>query len=688
MIQAFGLLPYHLALALGKPFVLPASGGIPTATSTLQLLRGSGARCLLSVPSILEEITSLPNDEGINELKKLQFVAFSGGSIKEPTGNKLVASGVKLINHYGSTETGPLAPFHVPSPDNHWKFFKLRQDIMKPLKVQIDSVSLGDVTGDKWRLSLQPPGWPERFEIQDILLSRPHSEREYTVAGRSDDMICLATGEKVRPAVLETALCCAEGVKGAIAFGDKQFEIGVLIEPANKIDEAELDDFKKSIWPLVEKANGEMDAHGHISSTRSMVIVHPNSFPRSDKGSIIRRKVYEQFRNEIADVYQQLDTTIDSVNLLHEYHLERDLRKLIRENISWRVKDEEWTDDVDFFELGMDSLQALILRRFLAASLLLVGDSGENNRTALENIGADFVYEHPSIAKMSKALRHRITKIPKQGVSQEEEMEKLVNSFSLPRSESTTTIVLTGGTGNLGAHILSDLLRNPNVGRVVCINRPSEQDSYSRQRHALQSKKLAMSESEWSKVEVLQTNTTLPRLGLDDKDYTRLRKQATHIIHSAWPMSFKMHLSSFESQFRVLHNFLALARDAHEYNPLVKPRVLFVSSISSVGSYPNIYDEIIVPESPMRDFKSCIPLGYGQAKLVCEKIIERTREDFPEIEAGYVRVGQLAGSQNGCWNTDEHIPALVASSQKIGNLPNVKGVSFSNFYVPMSNSCC
>ena len=47
-----------------------------------------------------------------------------------------------------------------------------------------------------------------------------------------------------------------------------------------------------------------------------------------------------------------------------------------------------------------------------------------------------------------------------------------------------------------------------------------------------------------------------------------------------------------------------------------------------------------------------------------------------EIQAAYVRVGQMSGSkQTGFWNVDEHFPALVKSSQRIGKLPRLNGVS-------------
>jgi nucleoside-diphosphate-sugar epimerase len=641
----------------------------------VQLLRSSGAKSLLTVPSILEEIALLPSDEGIKTLQSLHFVAFGGGLPKETIGNKLTAAGVKLLNHYGATETGPLAPLFVPPPDYDWHYFKLRTDIWEPLQVHLDSISEEDGTGRKWQLSLQPLGWTERFHVQDILVSRPHSETEFCVTGRSDDLIRLATGEKVRPTILESMLAQSEAIKAAVAFGDGQCEIGVLVEPMRPIAAAEHDHFKSTLWLIVEKAREQMDFHAHVSSPSAVVIVQPGSLPRSDKGTILRREVYQRFETEIADVYHRLDSANGSLPPLQMDFLERDLRTLIRDNLSWKIQDETWADDGDFFELGMDSLQATNLRRLLTASLLnnLAGD--DNN--PLANISRDFVYQHSSIAKLASALRLGHAKSNGPG-SEDGNLDDLITSFCMQCSAQsrnpTTAVLLTGSTGSLGAHLLVHLARATNVDRVFCINRPSEQNPYARQEQALKSKGLRIPEGAWSKIEILQTDASACRLGLPEEDYARLQEEVTHILHTAWPMNFKLQISSFNAQFRVLQHLLMLARESHARSSYLKPRVLFTSSISVVGRYGNISDETIVPEIPIRNSNSSLHLGYAKAKLVCEQIMERARKDIPEIEVGYVRVGQIAGAQSGFWNADEHFVALIASSQKIGKLPIIQGV--------------
>ncbi|KAL3489679.1 putative NRPS-like enzyme [Aspergillus germanicus] len=685
LFHGFGLLPPCLSLGVGKPFCLAKAGIIFTGRSTAQLLQRSGAKSLLTVPSIVEEIALLPDNEGIHALQPLHFVAFGGGLPKESIGDRLTAAGVKLLNHYGATETGPLAPLYVPQPGYDWHYFKLRTDTRDALRVCLEPIIGGDENQDglasQWKLSLQPLGWAERFPIQDILVARPSpgSDNEYTVLGRSDDLIRLATGEKVRPTIVESMLVQSEVVKAAVAFGDGQFEIGVLIEPTFRISAVEEEDaLKTTLWPIIQQAGEKMDSHARISSPQAIVLVQAESLPRSDKGTVLRKEVYQRFEKEIAEVYRKLDTVIDySVPQLRVSSLEGDLRKLISDSLKWS-NNSEWTDERDFFELGMNSLQATILRRLLVSSL--------RDGLTKVSIGRDFVYQHPSVAKLAKAVREGCQNQAAVEVDGGI-LEEFIDTYSLQRQRQqpnahadsgAATVLLTGGTGSLGSHFLADLIRNPAVRCVVCLNRPStgKQDPHERQAVALKSKGIRVLPEKWSKITVLEANTSSFHLGLSEADYTSLCERITHIVHNAWPMNFKMHVSSYESQFRALQNLLQLARDAHAHQQGTRrPRLLFISSISVVGRYGKLTGETFVPEMPIGDSRAALNLGYAQAKLVCEKIIERARSDFgAEIEAGYVRIGQIAGAaQGGFWNADEHFASLVASSEAQGQLPAIRG---------------
>ena len=61
---------------------------IPNGASIAALIQDSGAKALLTVPSILEELESLPGTKGHEILRRLDFVAFGGGVPKESEGGE------------------------------------------------------------------------------------------------------------------------------------------------------------------------------------------------------------------------------------------------------------------------------------------------------------------------------------------------------------------------------------------------------------------------------------------------------------------------------------------------------------------------------------------------------------------------------------------------------------------------
>lgn len=691
-----------MSLGIGKTICIPPPSVIPNGASIAALIQDSRAKALLTVPSILEEIESLPGNKGHEALRRLDFVAFGGGMPKESVGERLESAGTRLINQYGATETGPLTPFFVPGKGYNWRQLRLRSDTLGPLQVRLDRVDMeinqpdhlqsdsGDSDPERtytYKLSMRPFGWQERFELQDLIVTRREcsldsdiGQMNFSIAGRTDDLICLATGEKVRPTILESLLRQQEGVKDAIAFGDQQFELGVIVESVKVMDHDEVESFKASIWPVIEESGRQMDAHARIMSPAAILIVHPGVLPRSDKGTILRNAVAKKFTEEIAGVYRNLEASINT-SPLDFCSPQSSIRALVTEIANWQAPGNDWLDDDDFFARGMDSLQATQLRRFLAASVRAAHTASgleAEHILPVDKITDDFVYLHPSVSMLVEALmpKHPAANgiIPESEII-EQLVEKYTGRGDDEQPQKKDVVVLTGATGSLGSFFLGQLLMNDFVGRIICLNRPGKENAIETQKHAMRLRDISVSDDMWAKVEIRQTSTAAPCLGLEEPEYERLATEVTHIVHIAWPMNFKMGLQSFDASFRSLQNLIQLARKAHFYHYRTKPRLLFISSISTVGNYPSVQGGILVPEVIVEDPAWTLELGYAKAKLVCEKMMQRAANDYSEIEAGIVRVGQIAGASSGYWNANEHFVAVCASSQMMGKFPDLRGVS-------------
>lgn len=649
----------------------------------------------MTVPSILEDIASSPNGSDIATLVPLEFVAVGGGALKPAVGEKLSTSGVKLLNHYGATEIGALAPIFKPEVDYDWRYLRLRTD----LGLKIERLSRNGEIPERCKLIGYPFGWDSPFELQDQLECNPlQPNSEVKILGRNDDLIVLATGEKILPRLLEESLSHHATIRAALVFGDGQFEIGVIIEPTASIPARQREDFVDAVWPLVLEANELMDAHARVSSKTSIVVATEDQrIPRSDKGGLMRREAYSLYAAEIDAVYKRLhdgdatgtSTTLDSC------HLEENLRDMVQACLHQRRIRRAWSDDDDFFELGMDSLQATRLRRMLVAAL-----GNAHNELGLHSIPRDFVHSHPSVSKMANALREPESSDLHRDGHRQTQMESLVREHCSRLLSSTSSssqdpavhvILLTGSTGNLGAFILEHLCNDPSVRRIICLGRPrldgnaehkreplegTDESLRARQEHINLARGILLSGAAWSKVEFLHWDVGADLLGLGAEEYNRLAREVTHIFHGAWPMDFERKLQSFQPQIRAVTSLIELALAARRARNNVTPRVILASSIAVVGRFPLLAKSALVPESAMNDPSFTIPMGYAEAKWVCEKLIERAALLYgPEIEPVIIRIGQLSGSERtGYWNHREHIPALVKASQAIGQFPDLKGV--------------
>ncbi|KAI1778853.1 putative polyketide synthase [Hypoxylon cercidicola] len=228
-------------------------------------------------------------------------------------------------------------------------------------------------------------------------------------------------------------------------------------------------------------------------------------------------------------------------------------------------------------------------------------------------------------------------------------------------------VIVTGATGSLGAHVVAALASHPSVKTVVCINRHRPTSVETRQDNAFTSRGITLTPEARSKLHIVATDSSQPKLGLETSEYQWLTQHGSHIVHSAWPLSGSRPMSAFVSQFQTMRNLLDLARDM-----AVHRRVGFqlVSSLSVVGHAK----EPLVPEDRVR-MDSVLPPGYGEAKWVCERMLDETLHKHPALfRAMAVRPAQIAGSStSGVWNSVEQVPFIVKSAQSLGVWPNFRG---------------
>ncbi|KAI8961031.1 hypothetical protein F5Y11DRAFT_367017 [Daldinia sp. FL1419] len=237
-------------------------------------------------------------------------------------------------------------------------------------------------------------------------------------------------------------------------------------------------------------------------------------------------------------------------------------------------------------------------------------------------------------------------------------------------------ILITGATGSLGSHLVAQFAELADVTRIVCLNRRKGNNPEERQKQALVKKGIFLSSAAISKISVFETDMSKSNLGLPVEDYRNITREVTHIVHNAWLMNAKWPLRNFETQFQIMKNLLNLAREISVQRvPDTKVTFQFISSIATVGHRPIWSGEQIVPEERMT-IESVLPTGYGDAKYICELMLDETLRRHPNrFRAMVVRPGQIAGSsKSGYWNHMEHLSFLIKSSQTLKVLPDFDGL--------------
>jgi len=637
-----------------------------TGQTAAEVMRRFDLKALFCPPNIYEQLLQEP--DAIERAKKLKFLMYAGGPLTTATGTAL-SKVTDVCGFYGSTETSPvqaLVPlredwdtleFHPlygadfqPSDDDAYELV-LHHD---PKLEGVRGLDCNFRDIEEWR-------------TKDLF--RPHATKPnlWRFHGRTDDIIVLSNGEKLNPVPSEAIINSHPLVSAALIVGQGHFQAALLVEPVKTArSSSELID---ELWPTIEKANAQAQSHGRI--IRSMIAIAGPSkpFERAGKGTVVRRLTAEKFAGEIEALYSDLESgNLQGGPTLSDSKDAGSVQEFVSRAVAFSFPLEDIKPSDDLYVLGLDSLKTV--------EVVAVLKSGLGNQDT-RWLSSRTLYGNPTIERLSRSLHSKLntdqngdSKIMDEVHEDINMMASLVHEYSkdLPGAKPATVsasvwskcVVLTGSTGSLGKRLLRRLLASPHVTKVYCLDRNVNASSKHTDTLA--------SEKNKSRVEFLQVEYGQPTFGLSAPKYEELLKSVDTIIHSAWKVNFNHSLESFEPvHIRGVRNLV----DLQIRNPR-KPRMIFISSISSVSRWPTLGDNKgPIPDNFIPNFDAAQIMGYGESKHVAEHILYEAGE-ITGVASTILRVGQIAGplSSNGVWNEDEWVPALIKSSKALGCLPN------------------
>jgi len=666
---------------MGKGILIRApSSKPPSADLVIQVIEAARPWSSILPPSILEEVAS--TQQGMQALGKLKVLFTGGAPLSAAIGDR-VCKVTRLMTVMGSTE-GLLINSLAPASPEDWNYFRwasITGAVMEPAEDDTSELVITPTDARYQALFHTFPSLRE-FRTKDLFRRHPSKPHLWKYIGRRDDILVLSNGEKFNPVTTEKLLESHPNVKGALVVGQDRFQAALMLEPAwgagEKQDAAAL---ALRIWPLVEQANREAPAHARIYWTKIAVVGPHKSFVRAAKGSVIRQQTVALLHDEIEALYLDEGYASDEGRSGDASHDTSRLSSKIRAVLTRILPSftQEVGDEVDITSLGVDSLDVLAVLNALKKAV------------PGANITASTIYSNPSVGLLAAALSTRANKRggAERPLSREEKMEKMVRKYTHDMTRPVTqttpsprpdkhTVILTGSTGSLGSHILEQLLQNPRVERIYCLNRSASAES--RQTAAFtryHSPSLSL-----AKATFLTTDFSLPQFGLADAPYETLSSSATLFIHNAWSVDFNLSLESYET------THIAGTRRAADFaaSATHRPPIVFVSSIASVGAWTH---GAAVPETVTSLFDTglVLPQGYAESKHVAARILAAAG-DRMGVESAVVRAGQLAGSsarhvEGKEWNRHEWLPTLIHTSKMLGMIPTTLGQGARVDWLPM-----
>ncbi|TMP46554.1 hypothetical protein CWB96_13445 [Pseudoalteromonas citrea] len=205
-------------------------------------------------------------------------------------------------------------------------------------------------------------------------------------------------------------------------------------------------------------------------------------------------------------------------------------------------------------------------------------------------------------------------------------------------------VLLTGATGFLGCHILSQLM-DTTQAKVYCLVRaPSLKKAQQRLQNTAASYQLKI---DMRRIVPVLGDMERPQLGLSKKNWLKLCAEVEHIVHTASYVNHIQPYFAFKKSVAGTNELLTMATSQ------TLKMMHFVSSTTASTQVNNSHFSV----NPIEDFintddASLICSGYGQSKWVQEENIRQASEYG--VPYTIYRFSEISGSSTtGIGNTDD-----------------------------------
>ncbi|HEX2132999.1 MAG TPA: amino acid adenylation domain-containing protein [Actinophytocola sp.] len=227
-------------------------------------------------------------------------------------------------------------------------------------------------------------------------------------------------------------------------------------------------------------------------------------------------------------------------------------------------------------------------------------------------------------------------------------------------------VLLTGGTGFLGAHLLAELLARTDADVYCLVRAESEPVGRSRLLANLRRAKLTVPDADLTRIVALPGDMARPRLGLSEEDYTFLCENLDAVYHNGAVMNFVLpyqwlmppHVASTVEILRLA----------------VRGRTKPLHLTSTLGVFlGHAYDRRVVTEDDRALDPSGLDTGYNITKWVADTMAVNARDRGLPISI--YRIAAIVGDvATGTAKTDTYLSRQLVTCAQHGTVPDSDGV--------------
>lgn len=243
--------------------------------------------------------------------------------------------------------------------------------------------------------------------------------------------------------------------------------------------------------------------------------------------------------------------------------------------------------------------------------------------------------------------------------------------------ETTNSVLVTGATGFLGAHLLFELLNRDRHTKVYCLVRCNSPIN-GKERVCDTFRRYGLNVHLLKDILIVRGDITQPCLGIPEGDYKRLSDEVSTVIHCAATVNMLANYETLkETNVIGTKNILDFCLTG------IRKKLHYASTLSVFVSTDR--NRGTVYERDILSFTTNIYGGYGQSKYVAEKMVQSIPPSFCDVFI--YRYGLLCGDTiHGISAPKDFLGMFFRGAKTIGILPYDKSNTMAVDITPIDQA--